>query len=154
MKTHIWYLSKAGASKQYAEWLNEDISDSILSDLEQVDISVLESSDRLIIVSRTYMGEIGARSFLEKNWDSLKQNRVYLVEVGLMDPDSKEGKKAYELLDERVRGGLAGHTKLPGRTRQEGLNLAEKLITKIVKIKLFGNFGREALVSVKQMLGE
>jgi len=76
LKTHIWYLSKAGASKQYAEWLNEDISDSILSDLEQVDISVLESSDRLIIVSRTYMGEIGARSFLEKNWDSLNQNRV------------------------------------------------------------------------------
>lgn len=53
-----------------------------------------------------------------------------------------------------VRGGLAGHTKLPGRTRPEGLNLAEKIITKLVKIKLFGDFSREALVSVKEMLGE
>lgn len=131
MKTLVLYKTKAGSTKQYAEWIHEETVNSNLADLDKFNIEEFVKYDIIVIGSRTYMNKIQAQKFLEENWDILKDKKVYLFSVGMTPWKSKESKDTYNLIPENIRNSLAGHVKLPGRIKLETLSFFEKIMVKL-----------------------
>lgn len=131
MKTLILYKTRDGSTKEYAKWIHEEIKESDLKSVDQFDVNKFKNYDRIVIGSRTYMNKIVVQDFLKENWSKLKNKKVFLFSVGMVDPASAESKQSYERLADEVKDGLAGYTKLPGRVRMKGLNFFEKLIMKL-----------------------
>lgn len=131
MKTLILYKSRDGSTKEYAQWLHEVVKDSVLKNVDDFNVEELKSYDRIVIGSRTYMNKIGVQDFMKQNWSLMKDKKVYLFSVGMVDPNSAESKQSYERLSPEVKDGLAGYTKLPGRIKIQGLNFFEKLIMRL-----------------------
>jgi len=131
MKTLILYKTRNGSTKQYAQWIKDEVRDADLGNIDNLNVADLQNYDRIVIGSRTYMNKIGVQDFMKKNWHLMEGKSVYLFSVGMVDPNSAESKQSYERLAPEVRDGLAGYTKLPGRIEIKGLNFFEKLIMKL-----------------------
>lgn len=129
MRTLILYKSRYGATKQYAQWLKEDIPASEIESIDWFVPSNLEKYDQVIIASRTYLGDIQARDFIESNWSKLKTKRVFLLAVGLIF--NGDAKKTFEKLPEEIRSTI-GYLKVPGRIDNSQLSIADKFIEKVM----------------------
>lgn len=84
-KTLIIYKSKYGTTKQYAEWLAEDLG-ADLREVRQVRQEDLDGADTLIFGGGLYAGGILVAPFLKKNYDKLRGKRAALFTCGLGDP--------------------------------------------------------------------
>jgi menaquinone-dependent protoporphyrinogen IX oxidase len=151
MRTLIIYTSITGSTKQYALWLNEDIKDSDICVMEDCDEEKLKGYDRVVIGSYIRAGKIKAIEFLKDNWEVLKSKRPVIFIVGLLDPNMNESKKAYELIPEHIRD-VIKYVKLPGRFDKNKMNIFEKLMVKLIKFDAFGEFKRENIKEVIEMI--
>ncbi len=133
MLTLILFKSKWGSTKLYADWISESAGNCEVHDMETFDLSNLSKFEKIVIGSRTYLGQIQAARYLEKNWSILSQKPVYLFSVGLVDWSKPDAKKAYELIPDHIRNGLAGHVKLQGKIEKAKLNYFEKLMVRMIK---------------------
>lgn len=129
MKTLIIYKSKYGASKQYAEWLHEGLQGSELESLDWFETANIRKYDLIIVVSRTYLGDIQARKFLEENWAELKLKKVFLLAIGLVF--NGEAKKTFERIPEEIRSSI-NYLKVPGRIDEKKLTVADRFIAKVM----------------------
>ena len=75
MKSIIVYKGKYGATKQYAEWLGEELNLPVLS-AELADEGQLALSDFYIIGSSVYIGKLQIRKWLKKNLSVLKNKKI------------------------------------------------------------------------------
>jgi len=144
-KIAIIYKSKYGSTKQYAQMLQAELTGSDIYNLDEFKIDMADDYDILIFGSATYMGNILAVPFLNRNWDSLRDKKVYLFNVGIRPKDSKESLASYAKLDEPLRGGLLGYAKLQGRLDMSKLNIFEKIIVSMLKETPGDNVSKENL---------
>jgi len=77
MKGLIIYKSNYGATKQYAEWLNEETGFPI-ADLKAVKKGELIEADLIILGSPILAHTIPAAKWLTKHWGFLKDKKVVL----------------------------------------------------------------------------
>mgnify|MGYP000923732363 FL=1 len=68
MKTLILYKSKYGSTKQYAEYLNQNIKNSYLVSIDDFKKDCLNEYDNIILGSSTYMGQIQILKELIDMW--------------------------------------------------------------------------------------
>lgn len=130
MKILILYKSKWGSTEEYASYLHLTLPGSTISTINEFNTDKIKDYDCVIIGSRTYMGNIEARNFIEDNWDLLKSRPVYLFVVGLLDPKDKSSEESYNLIPKEIRAHIR-YIKVPGRIRIEDLNLMQKIILKL-----------------------
>ncbi|MDD5040697.1 MAG: flavodoxin domain-containing protein [Patescibacteria group bacterium] len=130
MKTIILYKTQWGTTKQYAEWIHEAVAGTEIGNLDEYGADTLHDYGMVVVGSRTYMGRIAAKNWLEENWHGLKGKKVYLFAVGLVPANSEQGKQSYEMIAEEVRNGLAGYVKIPGKVDVDKLNFWQKMIAK------------------------
>ena len=152
MKVLILYKSKAGSTKQYAEWLHQAIKESVIYDLGEFNIDDISHYDLIIIGSRTYMGRIDAQKFIVKNWAALKERRVFLFSVGLLPQEEEASRQAYELIPKEIRAKLLGYEKLPGRLDFESLNLLDKTISKLLGTKQSDNVKKSEIMRILEKI--
>jgi len=80
MRTLVVYTSKYGSTKEYAEWIAEELGCKAVS-AASVTEGDLASSDTVICGGYLHMGKIIGADFLEKNWDVLQPKTVLFFSV-------------------------------------------------------------------------
>lgn len=131
MKTLIIYKSKYGSTKEYAEYIKQNIPNSEIYSHDIFDINTLSSYDNVIIGSSTYASSNLYRNFLTKNWETLKDKRVFVFAVGMLPSTHSSSISVYKQIPEKIRKKIK-YIKLPGRIVLSKLNVFEKLITKTI----------------------
>jgi menaquinone-dependent protoporphyrinogen IX oxidase len=87
----IYYITKYGATEQYANWLSQDLG------FESKNIKKGPkpgSEDIVIIGSSIIMGKLKARNWIKKYWSIIKNKDVIILAVGGTKIGSKERDEA------------------------------------------------------------
>lgn len=134
MKTVVIYKSKHGSTREYAEYIGKNIVGSKVFSIEEFDMKTLNSYDNVILGSSVYAGNTFYKEFLVNNWEILKEKKVFVFAVGILDKEHANSKSEYESLPEDIRSKIQ-YVKLPGRIVFSKLNLFEKLIIKMINSK-------------------
>ena len=93
MRTLILYKSEHGATKQYAEWINQELDDSDIFEADDFELSNLDKYSKIIIGSSVYGGKMATLEFLTENFEKLKDKRILFFTVGLIPADNTMSKK-------------------------------------------------------------
>jgi len=131
MKSIIIYKGKYGATKQYAEWLGEELNLPVLS-AELAETGQLISADFYIIGSSVYIGKLQIGKWLKKNLTTLKNKKIIFFQVGGTPPGETEKRQAYNLSS--IPGELIGQCDfyfLPGRLVKKKLLWFDKFMLKM-----------------------
>lgn len=131
MKSIIVYKGKYGATKQYAEWLGEELNLPVLS-AELADEGQLALSDFYIIGSSVYIGKLQIRKWLKKNLSVLKNKKIIFFQVAGTPIGETEKRQAYNLSS--IPGELIGQCDfyfLPGRLAKDKLSWFDRFMLKM-----------------------
>ncbi len=126
MKSLILYKSKYGSSKQYAQWLNQEIN----SDIFELDkCPSLENYSVIILGGGVYMGKINGSDFISKNWDTLKNKKVILFSTSATEPGTPEINGFYEnSLPKEIRAQIK-YFPLSGACAYKDLTFSHKILS-------------------------
>ena len=105
MKIIVIYKSVFGATKQYAKWVADYFGVEPLK-FEEINKSILSCSDRVVILSGVYAGGMPLIEVLEKNWDVLKDKKIYIIAVGCVPEEGDESIGSYEKIPEVMRNSV------------------------------------------------
>lgn len=81
VKGIIVYQSKYGATKKYAEWL-QDITDFHCIETSNANVSEVAQYETIILCGGIYASGIAGLSFLKKNIDKLRNKKLVILCVG------------------------------------------------------------------------
>jgi menaquinone-dependent protoporphyrinogen IX oxidase len=131
MKGIIIYKGKYNATRQYAQWLAEelnlprDISDNINS-------GQLKNYDFLVLGSSVYVGKLLMKRWLKNNVAALQGKKIFLFVVCGTQPEMKEKLQSY--LHTSVPGEIRNSCEtyfLPGRMVMKELSGWDRFIMKM-----------------------
>lgn len=88
MKTIVTYKSKYGSTKQYAEWLSEELQCEAV-DLSEINAKKLEEYDVIIHGGGLYAKGIAGISFYKKHRNLLSGKRFYIYATGASPYDER-----------------------------------------------------------------
>ncbi len=88
--TLVVYASKQGSTKQYADWIAEDLSARAIgfTAARRADI---EAADTVILGSAVRMGSLVLRNWIAENWPALSAKRLILFSVSGTPPGDEKG---------------------------------------------------------------
>ena len=126
----ILYQSKYGATKKYAQWLQESTGFDLV-ETKKADVNVVKGYDTIILGGGVYASGIAGLSFLKKNYAALKDKKVVVFSVGASPYDEVAFKQAY---DHNFQGEIAG---LPcfymrGAWNTESLSFTDRALCKML----------------------
>ena len=84
VKSLIVYFSKYGTTKEYAEWIAQELNGDIYS-INNFKENTLNNYDTIIIGSGLYAGKVKGIDLLIKNYESLKNKKLVIFTCGLAD---------------------------------------------------------------------
>jgi menaquinone-dependent protoporphyrinogen IX oxidase len=127
MKGVIIYSGKYGATRQYAEWLREELKFAIV-DPDNCE-NELESSNLVILGSSVYIGKLQLKSWLNTYCDLLKGKKLILFIV--CGTPAHEKAKLDSYVRSSVPPGIRKECQvyfLPGRLIRQKLSLKDKFM--------------------------
>ncbi|MDY4080787.1 MAG: flavodoxin domain-containing protein [Candidatus Metalachnospira sp.] len=83
--TVVLYGSKYGSTKQYAEWIAEELN-ADLFDVNDANLQNIKNYDTIIYGGAVYAGGITGINFIVKNYDQLKNAKLVIFTCGIADP--------------------------------------------------------------------
>ena len=95
MKGIIIYKGRYGATKQYAEWLEEELKIPAFS-VENIQEEISDYHF-LIIGSSVYIGKLVIKNWLRKNLESIRNKKLFFFQVSGTPPHETEKLEAYLL---------------------------------------------------------
>lgn len=98
MKTAVIYKSRYGSTETYARWIAEDLGADLLP-ADSVTPADLDKYDAIVYGGGLYAGNVSGVSLLAKNIERVKDKKLYLFTVGLIDAAVPENVEA-------IRSGL------------------------------------------------
>jgi len=131
MKTLILYKTKGGATKQYAQWLQEELPNSDISPIDDFDVKNLSKYETVIIGSCVYGGQMPALEIIQNNWSELKSKRVFFFTVGAFPSESKFSQDMYMTIPQNIREHVQ-YAKLPGQMSGGNPSFLQKMLFKLV----------------------
>ena len=117
MKTLIIYKTKFGTTKQYVDWLAEDINADI-ADVAEYNPNMLENYELLVLSSGTYATRSPILKFIKKNWESLKNKKIVILLVGAVPWEKRISQRHFKGLPEEIRNNVKLF-KVMGRTSEK-----------------------------------
>ena len=100
--TVVLYGSKYGSTKQYAEWIAEELNADLL-DVNDANLQNIKNYDTIIYGGAVYAGGITGINFIVKNYDQLKNAKLVIFTCGIADPSIDINK---ENLIKNIRGAM------------------------------------------------
>ena len=79
--TIVFYKSKYGSTKKYAQWISEELH-ADLFEYKQVDKKKLMSYDRIIYGGGLYAGGMNGLSLIKNNFKELSEKKIIIFAVG------------------------------------------------------------------------
>ena len=102
MKALILYRSFLGSSKQYAEWLHEEVPSEIMK-FSKAGGTFLDSYDTVVLIGGTYAGWLSLAGYLKSKWKRLQGKRVVFVTVGGAAAEDSVSIRSYSKVPEKIR---------------------------------------------------
>ena len=93
MKGIVIYQGKYGATRQYAEWVGEELDIPVVSAKDEQE--ELYNYDYLIIGSSVYIGKLVIRQWLKKNLGNINNKKIFFFMVSGTPPDETEKLELY-----------------------------------------------------------
>jgi len=131
MKGVIIYKGKYGATKQYAEWLGEELGFPVFT-ADNIDKDLLNLYDVFILGSSVYIGKLQIKKFLYNNIDLLRYKKIYFFQVAGSPPEEKE--KRMQFNRSSIPSSLIDKCEfyyLPGRLNIEKLSWWDRFMLKM-----------------------
>lgn len=131
MNSIIVYKGKYGATKQYAQWLADELKSPLCS-TEDMDDERLKRFDVVIIGTSVYTGKLQVGKWLHRNVYVLKKKKVFLFLVSGTPPAEKE--KLMEYITNGVPTEILENCHISffhGRMIYKNLSWRDKLLLKI-----------------------
>lgn len=133
IKILIAYQSKYGSTKQYAEWIHNEINGDLVN-IDNRDKLDLARYDIIIIGSSVRTGNIVIAPFIKDNWSVLEGKTVIIFTTSGTPPQHPKIRSIYEKsLPEEIRKAIK-YFPLHGRISRENLTLFDKFLIAIGKI--------------------
>ena len=147
MKTLVLYTSKYGSTKQYAEWIAEELG-TISRPLAAVTADDVAACNTLVIGCYVRMGKLMGAEFLAQHWDALQHIHVVLFSVAAAPSESLERVKWFEeSVPTHIRAQIT-HVPLRGRVRN--LDLKDRAIIAMPKFMLCSSASSSPLLQIKR----
>lgn len=134
MKTVVIYKTKYGSTKQYAEWIAEDLNCEAV-DAKNMKISDLEGYDTIIYGGGLYAEVINGVSLITKNVDKLKDKKIIIFTTGITPSEVHEYYDG-EVIEKNFKNGVPENVKIfnfLGKMKQDELSLPHKAALKALK---------------------
>ena len=135
-KTLIIYFSKYGTTKEYAEWIAEELNGDIYS-VYNIKNNILNNYDTIIIGSGLYAGKVKGVDILIKNYELLKNKKLVIFTCGLADYTIIENRNSiYNRLKKEFPEKIIEKIKifyLRGGINYKKLNLKHKIMMGLLK---------------------
>jgi ADP-ribose pyrophosphatase len=134
MSTIVIYKTKYGSTKQYAEWIAEELS-ADLKNADTVKPEDLTPYDTIIFGAGVYIGCISGIGLIQDNFEQFKGKNIILFTVGLTDPKNKG--KYSELVSKNIPENMMDAIKifhLRGALDYKKIGLGNRLMMKRMKI--------------------
>src|SRR5450755_2164494 len=131
MKGIIVYKGKYGATRQYAEWIGEELQLPALTP-DSLDLERLAISDFVVIGGSVYMGEWLTRRWLKQHENILKNKKLFLFVV--CGTPSSEKQKQEHIAKYNVPAQILDRSPiffLPGRLVMKQLSWKDRLMIKL-----------------------
>lgn len=100
-KIVVIYTSKYGSTKQYAQWIAEELS-ADLFERDKVNLSKLKGYNTIIYGGGLYAGSIKGIKLIVKNFELIKNKNIIVFTCGLADPTAKENLRAFNNSIEKI----------------------------------------------------
>jgi menaquinone-dependent protoporphyrinogen IX oxidase len=133
IKVLIAYQSKYGSTKQYAEWIHQEMKGDLIN-IENGDKSDLARYDIIIIGGSVRVGNIVIAPFIKDHWSVMKGKKVILFTTSGTPPQHPKIQSIYEKsLPDEIRKEII-YFPLHGRISIENLTLLDKKLVAIGKM--------------------
>ncbi|MBA4423500.1 MAG: hypothetical protein C0390_10470 [Syntrophus sp. (in: bacteria)] len=133
IKVLIVYQSKYGSTKQYAQWIHQEIKADLVN-IENGDKPDPAGYDIIVIGGSVRIGNIVVAPFIKEHWSVMKGKKVVLFTTSATPPQHPKIQSIYEKsLPEEIRKEIK-YFPLPGRISTENLTLFDQLLIAIGKI--------------------
>jgi menaquinone-dependent protoporphyrinogen IX oxidase len=143
----IIYSSKYGATRQYAEWLNEELNIP-LATTDEVTKQQIDAADYLLIGTSVYYAKFRIKKWLKLNQGILSNKKIFLFVVNATSPSEVETRNKF--VENSVPPGIKDKFEvyfLPGRLIHKQLNLTDRLMLKIAERSVKDPVKRKAMQS-------
>lgn len=134
MKPIVLYRSKYGSTKNYANWIADELSCKAM-DAKGLDVSVLDDYDTIIYGGGLYAEIIAGVSLITKNIDKLSGKKLVVFTTGLTPTDCREYYDGM-VLEKNFKGDIKDKIKIfnfPGKMIINELSLVHKTAIKTLK---------------------
>jgi menaquinone-dependent protoporphyrinogen IX oxidase len=95
MKGIVLYMSKYGSTKQYGQWIAEELGFE-LADLGKDKKPDLSIFDTVVIGAPIFASKLKSHFWIERNWPSLSNKKVILFSTSGAKPDNEFKNKVME----------------------------------------------------------
>jgi len=139
MKAIVIYKSKYGSTKQYAEWIAEELGADI-SEAKSTDVKKLAEYDTIIYGGGLYAEVIAGVTLITKNMDALEGKKLIVYTTGITPIEYRE---YYDklVLDKNFKGDVRDKIKVfnfLGKMILEELSLPHRTAIKALKKLMSG----------------
>jgi menaquinone-dependent protoporphyrinogen IX oxidase len=132
-KILVAYQSKHGSTKQYAEWIQQDIKCDLV-DIKNEGMPPLAKYDIIVMGGYIRAGDIVIAPFIKDHWGVLKGKQVVLFTTSGTPPHHSKIRIIYEKsFPEDIRKEIK-YFPLPGRISSKDLTFFDKLLMAIGKM--------------------
>lgn len=131
MRGVIIYKSKYGATRQYAQWLSNELKFPAVHP-EEINADDIINADLVVFGSAVYMGKLLIKNWLKRNLDLVKNKKLFLFIVCATPPAEKE--KLNEIVKNNVPLSIMDRTTihfLHGKMNIKGLTWTDRLFLKM-----------------------
>ncbi|MGL5255042.1 MAG: flavodoxin domain-containing protein [Brevinema sp.] len=134
MSSLVLYTSRQGATKQYAEWISQELGAEMV-EIEKCSPEMLSKASNIVIGAGIYIHKWAALPFVMENQKNLEGKKLSFFIVGLNPPSPKKFEDVLTQAD--VRFSNAGFFSFRGGLDFPKLNFSDKLIQIIVYLIFF-----------------
>ena len=110
MSTIVIYKSKYGSTKQYAEWIAEELSCEV-KEAKSVKADDLTNYDTIIYGGGLYAEIIAGVSLITKNFENLKDKKLIVYTTGITPPEVREYYD-HEVVEKNFKPEMLEHIKI------------------------------------------
>jgi menaquinone-dependent protoporphyrinogen IX oxidase len=133
IKILVAYQSKYGSTKQYAQWIQQDIKGDLV-DIQNEGMPPLAKYDIIVMGGYIRAGDIIITPFIKDHWGVLNGKKVVLFTTSGTPPHHPQVRIIYEKsFPEEIRKKIK-YFPLPGRIISKDLTFLDQLLTAIGKM--------------------
>lgn len=132
MNAVVLYMSKYGSTKQYAEWIAEELGADIFR-ADSFPAENFASYDTVIFGGAVFGGAIMGIAKISENMHILKDKRLIVFTVGITPPNAE--KILADLLEKNYNDSMMNHAEtfhFQGALEYKNLTLGHKILLKMI----------------------